>query len=168
MQDPPYVAGKRHSKSRKIPSTARFIRSWGSGHPTKTTPKESTVSSKLIFPLIAGFAICVAGSATARAESTSSDEAASQATDSQTTPPKKKKSEKEKKHPNKTELDKAERGNPNSVIYKSRKKSAPNPTNAQIQAGETENPASVDYANRKASPHNPTNAEINAAEKGNP
>src|ERR1700730_12215574 len=79
----------------------------GAGHPTKTTPKESTVSSKLILPLIAGFAICVAGSATARAESTSSDEAASQAMDSQTPPPKKKKSEKEKKHPNKTELDKA-------------------------------------------------------------
>ena len=97
------------------------------------------MSSKLIFPLIAAFALCVAGSATARAESTSSDEAASQATDSQTTP-KKKKSAKEKKHPNKTELDKAERGNPHST----------------------------DFQNRDVSQHKTTNAEINAAEKGNP
>ena len=98
------------------------------------------MSSKLILPLIAGFALCVAGSVTARAESTSSDEAASQATDSQTTTPKKKKSAKEKKHPNKTELDKAERGNPHST----------------------------DFQNRDVSQHKTTNAEINAAEKGNP
>jgi len=50
----PRAAGQRHTQSRKIPSGAG-IRSWGSGHPTKTTPKESTVSSKLILPLIAGF-----------------------------------------------------------------------------------------------------------------
>src|SRR6266404_2903208 len=156
-------------QSRKILSGARSSSHGGSGHPTKTTPKESTVSSKLILPLIASFALCVAGSATARAESTSSDEAASQATDSQTTPPKKKKkSAKEKKHPNKTELDKAERGNPHSTIYKSRKKSTPNPTNAQIEAGETGNPHSTDFQNRDVNQHNPTNAEINAAEKGSP
>src|SRR5882672_12929507 len=103
--------------------------------PSRRPRRSSIVSSKLALPLLAGFALCVAGSATARAESTSSDEAASKATDSQTSPKKKKKkSATEKKHPNKTELDKAERGNPHSVIYKSRKKSDPNPTNAQIEA----------------------------------
>jgi len=108
----------------------------------KTTQKEFlTVSSKLMLPLIAGFTLCVAGSVPARAESTPSAEAAPPATDSQTKPEKKKK--KVKKHPNKTELDKLERGNPHSVIYKSRKKSAPNPTNEQIQAGEKGNPDAV-------------------------
>src|SRR5437588_12729241 len=108
-----------------------------------------TVSSKLIFPLIASFALCVAGSAIAGAESTSSDEAASQTTDSQTPPPKKKKSA--KKHPNKTELDKLERGKPASVYYKSRTKGAPNPANGEISAAETGAPASGHYGNATGS-----------------
>src|SRR5882724_4270148 len=138
--------------------------------------RSSTVSSKLILPLAAGFALCVAGSATARAESTSPDPAASQTkdpqtTDSQTTPTKKKKmkkAESEKKHPNKTALDKAERGNPHSTIYKSRKNKSPNPTNEQLQAGESGNTDSVDYGKRESSKRSPTNAEINAGETGNP
>ena len=100
--------------------------------PRRRPRRSSVVSSKLILPLIAGFALCVAGSVAARAESTSSNEGAAQTTDSQTKSSKKKKV---KKHPNKTELDKLERGNPHSVYYKSRKKSAPNPTNEQIEDG---------------------------------
>ena len=99
------------------------------------------MSSKLVLPLVAGFALCVVGSVPARAQSTPTDPGAAQTTDSQTKPettPKKKK--KQKKHANKTELDKAERGNPHSTIYKSRKKSDPNPTNEQIEAGEKGNP----------------------------
>jgi len=131
------------------------------------------VSSKPILSLIAALALSVAGSTVARAQSTPSDEAGSQSAgsqtnDSQTKDSTKKTKKKPKKHPGMTKLDKLERGNPNSVYYKSRKKHAPNPTNAQIDATETGNPASVDYDDRKISPHNPTNAEINAAETGNP
>jgi hypothetical protein len=122
--------------------------------------------SNVILSLTAAVAVSIAGSSDARAEPTSSSEPATQTADSQVTQPKKTK--KVKKHPNRTQLEKAERGNPHSVIYKSRKKSAPNPTNEQLQAGASGSPASVDYANRKASSHNPTNAEISAGEKGNP
>ena len=124
------------------------------------------MSSNTILPLVAVFTLSVGASvALAQSDTSAADQAAPAKTDAQTTAPKKKK---QKKHTNKTELDKAERGNPHSVIYKSRKSSAPNPTKEQIQAGESGNPASVDYANRPTSTHNPTNAEINAAEKGNP
>src|SRR5438132_13468928 len=142
------AASQSYTKVGGIPGGAGSSQRWGRVIPRRRPRRSSTVTSKLILPLIAGFSLCVAGAVAARAESTSSDQAAAQTTDSQTTPPQKKK--KEKKHPNKTELDKLERGNPHSVYYKSRKKSAPNPTSAQIQAGETGNPASVDYANRKA------------------
>jgi hypothetical protein len=131
--------------------------------------KEQQMPSNFMLSLIVGAAVSVGGSSLARAESTSSNEPGSQTADAQATQPKEtKKTKKAKKHPNKTELDKLERGNPHSVIYKSRKKSAPNPSDAQIQAGESGGPHSVDNANRKASDHNTTNAEINAGEKGNP
>lgn len=97
--------------------------------------------SNFMLSLIAALAVSVAESSLARAETTPSTEPGSQTADSQATKPKKTK--KVKKHPNKTELDKLERGNPHSVIYKSRKKSAPNPTNEQIQAGEKGNPDAV-------------------------
>lgn len=114
-----------------------------------------------VISLIAGLAVLLAGASLARA----ADEPAAQTGDEQAKPEKPKKV---KKHPNKTQLEKAERGNPHSVIYKSRKKSAPNPTDAEIQAGESGDPSSVDQANRKRSEKNPTDAEINAGEKGNP
>ena len=99
------------------------------------------MSSKLMLSLIAALAVSVAESSLARGETTSTNEPGSQTADSQATKPKKTK--KVKKHPNKTELDKLERGNPHSVIYKSRKKSAPNPTNEQINAAEKGNPDAV-------------------------
>src|SRR6266849_9046865 len=142
----PPVAGQCHHKVGVSLACLVHPGTGGLVIPSRRPRRSSIVSSKLVLPLLAGFALCVAGSATARAESTSSDEAASKATDSQTGQPKKKKmkkAESEKKHPNKTALDKAERGNPHSTIYKSRKNKSPNPTNAQIQAGETGNPQSV-------------------------
>src|SRR5438309_6286312 len=115
------------------------------------------VSSKPILSLIAALALSVAGSTVARAQSTPSDEAGSQTAgsptnDSQTKDTTKKTKKKAKKHPGMTKLDKLERGNPDSVYYKSRKKHAPNPTNAQIDAAETGVPASVDHPNRNVSP----------------
>jgi len=105
------------------------------------------VSSKLILPLIAGFALCVAGSVAARAESTSSNETAAQTTDSQTKPSKKK----VKKHPNKTELDKLERGNPHSVYYKSRRRALPTPrTNRSKPARRESRPAWITGTARSA------------------
>jgi len=98
------------------------------------------VSSKMIVSLIAVFALSVAGSSVARAQSDSSDRsgsqsdsqsAASQTADSQTKKSTKKRKNKQKTHPPLSKLEKLERGNPNSVYYKSRKKHAPNPTNAQ-------------------------------------
>ena len=97
------------------------------------------MSSNLNLSLIAAFALSVAGSSAARAQPDSSDASGSQSTDSQT------KKKKQKKHPPLTKLEKLERGNPNSVYYKSRKKHAPNSSSAEINAAETANPASVDY-----------------------
>ena len=78
------------------------------------------MSSKPILSLIAAFALSVAGSTVARAQSTPSDEAGSQSAgsqtnDSQTKDSTKKTKKKPKKHPGMTKLDKLERGNPNSV-----------------------------------------------------
>jgi len=95
------------------------------------------VSSNLILSFIVALALSVAGSSLARAESNSSNEAGAQTTDSQTTKPKKTK--KTKKHPNKTELDKAERGNPHSVIYKSGRR-APQPVERADPSGRDGSP----------------------------
>jgi hypothetical protein len=126
-------------------------------------------SNQIVSSLAVALVLSVAGSSVVQAQNNASEEGGAQPADSPSTQSKpKKKSGKLKKHPNKTALDKLERGNPNSVIYKSRKKHAPNPTNAQLQAGETGNPDSVDYGDRSISPDNPTNEEINAAEVGIP
>jgi hypothetical protein len=140
---------------------AQALQSATVGVRASSAPKEQPVAFHRILSLITALAV----SSVARAESTPSSDTAAQPADAQATPTKPKKV---KKHPNKTQLDKAERGNPHSVIYKSRKKKTPNPTNEQLQASESENPASVDFANRKAATHSPTNAEIRDGEKGNP
>jgi hypothetical protein len=124
------------------------------------------VSSKPILSIVAAFAVSAAGSSLARADDDTASKPADAQAGSQTEKPKKAK--KTKKHPNKTELDKLERGNPHSTIYKSRKKSAPNPTAEQIQAGESGNPHSVGSGDRKTGTQNPTNEQIQAGEKGNP
>jgi len=109
------------------------------------------VSSNPMLSLTAAIAVSIAGSSLARAENPPASDPGAQTASPETKqsdPTISKKTGKKKKHANKTELDKLERGNPHSVIYKSRKKTAPNPTNEQVEAGEKGNPDAVPSAGK--------------------
>src|SRR3954470_19091529 len=74
------------------------------------TLKEPPVSSNRTLSLIAALAMSAVGSSLAQPETTSSKPPDAKAADAPATQPEKPKKKKKKKHPNKTELDKAERG----------------------------------------------------------